>query len=246
MSLSSQSHLSGCCLVSKPLQRTLASQSARRTVGAIALPFFKQQKPLRDVKAEVLKAVANTQRGQRATPAQRKEILALIESLEARNPTKSPAKSDLLSGRWSLLFTGPTEESEFRKTRAGTLEGPFLSRLKPLSANAFRTKGITQVLDPCAGKAENLAEFSIANAINGSLNILGAVTPSQDTAFQGTRVNVEFTAFDLKLGPLQTTIPLGWIKPKGWIQTTFLDSELRVGRGDKGSIFLAARQKIKK
>ena len=75
-------------------------------------------------------------------------------------------------------------------------------------------QGITQVLDPCAGKAENLAEFSIANAINGSLNILGAVTPSQDTAFQGTRVNVEFTVFDLKLGPLQTTIPLGWIKPK--------------------------------
>lgn len=30
---------------------------------------------------------------------------------------------------------------------------------------------------------------------------------------------------------------------QGWIQTTYLDDELRVGRGDKGSIFLAARQK---
>ncbi|KAK9845028.1 hypothetical protein WJX74_009835 [Apatococcus lobatus] len=226
-----------------PVTVRLARPRPSVTRPLAVFTFFKQQKPLKDVKAEVLRAVANTARGQKATPVQRKDILVLLEALEARNPTKRPAQSQLLSGKWSLLFTGPTEESEFRKTRAGTLEGPFLSRLKPLSANAFRTKGVTQVLDPMAGRAENLAEFSIANAINGSLNILGTVSPPEEASIQASRVDVEFTAFDLKLGPANITVPLGWIKPKGWIQTTYLDDELRVGRGDKGSIFLAARQK---
>ena len=75
-------------------------------------------------------------------------------------------------------------------------------------------QGITQVLDPLAGKAENLAEFSIANSISGSLNILGSVSPSETAELQATRVDVEFTAFNLQLGPAKVTVPLGWIKPK--------------------------------
>ncbi len=75
-------------------------------------------------------------------------------------------------------------------------------------------QGITQVLDPMAGRAENLAEFSIANTVQGSLNILGTVSPTQAAELQATRVDVEFTAFDLQLGPIKTTVPLGWVKPK--------------------------------
>jgi len=29
---------------------------------------------------------------------------------------------------------------------------------------------------------------------------------------------------------------------QGWVETTYLDDDLRVGRGDKGSIFVAARR----
>ncbi len=31
--------------------------------------------------------------------------------------------------------------------------------------------------------------------------------------------------------------------PQGWIETTYLDEDLRIGRGDKGSIFVASRAK---
>ena len=75
-------------------------------------------------------------------------------------------------------------------------------------------QGITQVLDPAAGRAENLAEFTIANTLPGSLNILGAVSKPEDPQLQASRVNVEFTAFDLQLGSGKVTIPLGWVKPK--------------------------------
>lgn len=33
------------------------------------------------------------------------------------------------------------------------------------------------------------------------------------------------------------------VKPRGYIITTFLDEDMRVGRGDKGSIFVTTRVK---
>ena len=29
---------------------------------------------------------------------------------------------------------------------------------------------------------------------------------------------------------------------QGWVDTTYLDDDLRIGRGDKGSVFVTARQ----
>jgi hypothetical protein len=58
------------------------------------------------------------------------------------------------------------------------------------------------------------------------------------------RVQVEFTHFDLTLGSWSTRVPLTAVKPRGWIETTYLDEEgFRVGRGDKGSIFVAVRMR---
>lgn len=36
-------------------------------------------------------------------------------------------------------------------------------------------------------------------------------------------------------------IPIGWLSPVGYVDTPYLDEELRISRGDKGSIFIAAR-----
>ena len=42
-------------------------------------------------------------------------------------------------------------------------------------------------------------------------------------------------------------IPLGWINdgkgPEGWLDTTYLDEDMRLGRGDKGSVFVTVRRK---
>lgn len=48
-------------------------------------------------------------------------------------------------------------------------------------------------------------------------------------------------------GSLPTlTVPLGWFNdgkgPEGWLDTTYLDADLRLGRGDKGSTFVTVRR----
>ncbi|EFJ43960.1 hypothetical protein VOLCADRAFT_121362 [Volvox carteri f. nagariensis] len=160
--------------------------------------------------AAVMRAVTGTQRGKAATPQQ-----------------------------------PPLDESRAAVDRSGTTEGPFLAAFQPLTRDLVRTRTNLQLLDLPRGRAENLAEFAVAGRWEGALNIVGTAMP-QPSGPQGapsaSRVDVVFSHFELRLGGPQNkvTIPLGWLKPKGWIETTYLDNDLRIGRGDKGSIFVAS------
>ena len=38
------------------------------------------------------------------------------------------------------------------------------------------------------------------------------------------------------------TFRLACLRLQGWVDTTYLDSDFRIGRGDKGSVFVTQRQ----
>lgn len=48
----------------------------------------------------------------------------------------------------------------------------------------------------------------------------------------------------LRLGFLFSIIAAfrGGIKDNGWLETTYLDDEMRIGRGNKGSLFILTRK----
>eukprot|EP00983_Pelagomonas_calceolata_P043576 1138963-Pelagomonas_calceolata.AAC.1 len=73
-----------------------------------------------------------------------------------------------------------------------------------------------------------------------------------------TRIFVEFKEFVLDWAALKLRVPLSWVRPtailvstvrnegkqgaQGWVETTYIDDAgWRVGRGDKGSIFVTSR-----
>ncbi|GLC35788.1 hypothetical protein PLESTB_000494300 [Pleodorina starrii] len=219
--------------------------SLRRRMSASATAA--QEQTTEELKAAVVRAVSGTQRGKAASREQRAAILQLLEALEKRNKLEAPARSPLLSGVWALLYQAPLDESRAAVDRSGTTEGPFLAAFQPLTRDLVRTRANLQLLDIPGCRAENLAEFSVAGRWEGVLNIVGTAAP-QPSGPQGgpspTRVDVVFTHFELRLGSWnKLTVPLDWVKPKGWIETTYLDEDLRIGRGDKGSIFVASRVK---
>eukprot|EP00798_Chlamydomonas_sp_ICE-L_P027027 gene27027-2254_t len=187
---------------------------------------------LASVKATVMKVTSNTKRGKATSAEQRSDILTKIESLEALNKEEAPAQSPLISGMWALLYQAPLDEEFSQKDKSGTTEGPFLAFFQPVTKDLVRTKSNLQLIDLPNNRVENLAEFVVAGRWEGSLNILGTVKVSEEEPAE--RVDVEFTNFVLRVGSsFQWNVPLTWVKPKGWIQTTFLDEEMRVGRGDK-------------
>jgi len=57
--------------------------------------------------------------------------------------------------------------------------------------------------------------------------------------------DVQFLDFELRFGsreaPLQLELPLSLLSPRGAVETTYLDEDVRIGRGDKGSVFVCAR-----
>jgi len=235
-----------------------------------------------ELKRELLKLCANTDRGKSADDTTSKQVLKLIEELEQLNPTPDPASSSLVSGKWSLLYTGSTpEDSEERARREGAVgslvtevtgaaspspsaeSAPLLpggdpSKPKPLgrtittsSGSFIENKGNFQDIDAEGGKVQNRAELSVFGTpcslrIDGSCRLV----PAEETGGEAVRLAVAFIAVELWVGagaekPI-LRVPLGWANggkgPQGFVDTTYLDSELRLGRGDKGSVFVTARR----
>ena len=74
-------------------------------------------------------------------------------------------------------------------------------------------QGITQIIDAEGGTVQNIADFRIANSVNGYLNVEGTVAPAEGS-LEPVRVDVKFTAFCLKIGVLpQLRVSLGWKTP---------------------------------
>lgn len=203
----------------------------------------------RQLKTELTRLVGGTKRGKAASPDQRRAILSAITAMEAACEVADPVESAWLPGTWSLLYNGAgavdENESEEWRRSSGELEGPFLSAFKPLTRNVVATRGDTQVIDVAGGRVENIAEFRIFNSIDGSLNIRGVCssTPPEQTSGRKVRLDVELTDFVLTIGSWSTTVSLDRVRPQGWVQTTYLDEDFRIGRGDKGSVFVTARRK---
>ncbi|KAI5075521.1 hypothetical protein GOP47_0009597 [Adiantum capillus-veneris] len=212
--------------------------------AAVSSESIEDKKPiLVDAKKALIRAVANTNRGKETTLDQRKQILKMIIELENTNPTDNPVSSAFLSGYWSLLYTAPINEMTSDKY-AGTQEGPFLARVKPLAFGSIKQTRSSQVIDVENGVAKNIADFTFFGK-NGTLNIEGLAAPSCVKEKETTRLEVVFKSFFVRIGGWTSPrISLQWINPQGWVDTTYLDQDMRIGRGDKGSVFVAVRAKM--
>jgi hypothetical protein len=76
--------------------------------------FFKNNKGKEDeekaarLKEELLAAIAPLDRGAEATPEDKDRVEEIARRLEEARPAKEPLKSDLLNGKWELLYTTST------------------------------------------------------------------------------------------------------------------------------------------
>ena len=217
----------------RPPARRLATPARATPTDPSSSSSPPPSSPLSPLVKRVLDLTAGTNRGKAADPDRRRAVAAAVAQLEATNPTPAPTSSPLLAGEWALLWTGPADPTDAAwERRSGGLEGPVLAALKPVGALLGLSGGaVVQTIDTAAGVAHNVARFKLFGR-DGELDVRGVVTVASPT-----RVDVTFDQFSL--GPLR--IPLTAISPRGWIETTYLDDRVRVGRGDKGSLFVTAR-----
>lgn len=190
-------------------------------------------------KNELLEAIAGKNRGILASSSDRTAILAAIAQLEDLNPTPAPVESvALLNGDWRLLYTDSQGLLGFEKI--------------PL----VQLGEIYQCVRAFEGKVYNLAEIQGIPYLEGLISV-----EARFEALTEKRVNVFFQQSlfglqrvmnysqpdiwieQLEAGqkPMAAKIDIDPERPPGWLDITYLDEDLRIGRGNRGSVFVLTK-----
>lgn len=204
-------------------------------------------------KNDLKNAIAPTNRGIAASASDRQALASLIAQLEDRNPTPDPLSHlELLEGDWRLLYTTSQE-----------LLG--IDRV-PLA----QLGNIYQCVRTASSRIYNIAEIEGLPYLDSLVSVVAGFAPagaSEDEASAAQlrrRVNVKFNRAVLGLQralgyrspaqyieQLEQTEKMSLLKgidfainaerQQGWLEITYLDKDLRIGRGNQGSLFVLTK-----
>ncbi|MBT9310914.1 PAP/fibrillin family protein [Leptothoe kymatousa] len=188
-------------------------------------------------KNDLLAAIAPTNRGLLATAEQKQDILAKVAQLEIKNPTAAPLEAgDLLNGNWQLLYTTSAELlgiDRFPLLALGNIYQCIRlqqQRIYNLAEINSVLGGLVSVTATFEVVSEKRVDVRFDRAIFGLQPALGYQSPSQfiDAMQQTAKFNL--------LKGIDFTVNSN--REPGWLEVTYLDDTLRIGRGNQGSVFV--------
>ncbi|XP_077211736.1 plastid-lipid-associated protein, chloroplastic-like [Tasmannia lanceolata] len=214
------------------------------------------------LKRALIDSSYGTDRGLKASSETTAEIVELITKLEAKNPTPAPTEAlILLNGKWILVYTSLSALFPLLGTNVPLVNVEEISQSIDLEnltmQNSVRFSG------PLATTSLSTnAKFEVRSPqrvqIKFEEGIIG--TPQ----LTGLPEKVELLGQNLDLSPLEgivssiqdtassvaktissqppLKIPITNITAESWLVTTYLDEDLRISRGDGGSIFALVKE----
>ncbi|MDB9460252.1 PAP/fibrillin family protein [Dolichospermum circinale CS-1225] len=191
-------------------------------------------------KSNLIDIVAGTNRGLLVNAAQQQAILAAIANLEDFNPTLRPLASNLLEGDWRLLYT--TSKALLNIDRL-----PF-----------FQLGQIYQCIRVETNSVYNIAEIYGIPALEGLVSVVAKFTPLSPSRLQvkfqrsiiGLQRLIGYTTpgnfvQEIESGHFQNKLafdfPIQSQQQQGWLDITYLDDDLRIARGNEGSVFVLSK-----
>jgi len=190
-------------------------------------------------KAELLQAIAGKNRGLLASENDNLSILAAVARLEEFNPTPRPLEAaDKLDGDWRLLYTTSTELLGIGRFPVLTL-GQIYQSIRVKTQQVFNIAEVTSLpllegLVSVAARFEPVSdrrvEVGFERGVFGLQRLIGYRNPSQ--FIQAIQSGKRFAAADFRIDPTRR---------KGWLEITYLDDDMRIGRGNEGSVFVLTK-----
>ncbi|CAI5482523.1 unnamed protein product [Closterium sp. Yama58-4] len=185
------------------------------------------------LKAALYSGLEGLNRGIFGMPlAKRAYLHTIIERLEELNPRPAPTEHiDEITGEWRLLYSTIAILGS-KRTKLGLRDfislGDFL-----------------QIVDKDTRRAANVVEFAVRGLglLSGKLTIEATYTIASPT-----RVDIKFESSSIvpdqlnKLFEKNYDLLLRIFNPDGWLEITYVDDTVRIGRDDKGNIFVVERQ----
>lgn len=190
-------------------------------------------------KAALLEAIAGKNRGILATERDKQAILMAIAQLEARNPTPRPIEaSDLLDGNWRLLYTtskGLLNIDQLPLLKLGQIYQCIRAKTKSVY-NIAEVYGLPYLegLVSVSARFEPVSECRVQvkfyRSMFGLQRLIGYQAPGD--LVEQIETGKNFAAIDINLDSRNQ---------QGWLDITYLDDDLRIGRGNEGSVYVLTK-----
>ncbi|MDJ0658826.1 MAG: PAP/fibrillin family protein [Crocosphaera sp.] len=192
-------------------------------------------------KAKLLETIAGKNRGLLATEMDRVRVLSAIEQLEDHNPNPSPIKTpELLEGNWRLLYT--TSKGILGLDRFPVLQlGQIYQCIRTEEAKLYNIaeiigvpflEGIVSVAATFEATSDERVQVKFERYIAGLQKVLGYKSPNK--LIKDLETGKKFFPLDFSMESRDQ---------QGWLEITYIDDDLRIGRGNEGSVFVLAKEK---
>jgi PAP_fibrillin len=194
-------------------------------------------------KAKLLAAIAGKNRGILATTTDRQAILAAITELELRNPHPRPLTTavDLLAGNWRLLYTSSQSLLGIDRVPLVNL-GDIYQCIRPTTSSIYNIAEVASLVPGLNGLVAIVAKFTPVNesrvnvqfnrSLVGLQSLMNYTDP--DRLIAAIENGQKFTALDLPINRSEGKEP-------AWLEVTYLDDNLRIGRGNEGNVFVLTK-----
>ena len=211
-------------------------------------------------KNDLRNAIASKNRGLSASESDRQAIASIIARVEDLNPTPAPLSApELLAGDWRLLYTTSQELLGIDRFPLAQL-GNIYQCVRPGRSRIYNIAEVKS-LPYCEALVSVVASFEPAQAEEGAAR---QAEEGRSTGLSNRRVNVKFSRGVLglqralgyqspaqyvekleaneKLSLLQgLDFAINSDRQQGWLEVTYLDEDLRIGRGNQGSLFVLTK-----
>jgi PAP_fibrillin len=190
-------------------------------------------------KTELLEKISGVNRGLLTNETERIAIQSAIAYLEDRNPTPRPVEAtSLLEGDWRLLYTTSSDLlglGRFPLIQLGQIYQCIRIREAKLY-NIAELEGlpwlesIVTVSAQFAPITEQRVQVQFQRSILGLKRVMGYHSPAQ--WIEQINIQPKLKAIDFAIDSQRTP---------GWLDITYLDADLRIGRGSEGSLFVLTK-----
>lgn len=218
------------------------------------------------LKKALVESFYGTDRGLKASSETRAEIVELITQLEAQNPTPAPTEAlSLLNGKWILAYT--SFPGLLTLLSRGTLPLVKVEEISQIiDSENFTVQNSVQFAGPLATtsittnakfevRSPKRVQIKFEEGIIGTPQLTDSIVVPENVEFLGQKIDL--TPFKGLITSVQDTassvvktissrpplkIPIPNNNAQSWLLTTYLDGELRISRGDAGSVFVLIKE----
>ncbi|WP_008311462.1 PAP/fibrillin family protein [Leptolyngbya sp. PCC 6406] len=189
-------------------------------------------------KSELIEAISPTNRGLLASKQDQQAIGIAIARLEERNPTPEPFSAlDLLGGNWRLLYTTSSELLGIDRFPLYRL-GQIYQCIRPDEQRIYNIaevvgvpllEGLVSVSARFEVVSRQRVNVAFERGVFGLQRILGYTRPSALIQTLTTQAKLPlWQGIDFRINR----------ESSGWLEVTYLDADLRIGRGNEGNVFV--------